>query len=180
MEEIPSAAINRPPENDSSFGSRTIFVGDLSYFCNDQHLRQIFEPFGPLEMVQVKTSKGGQPHLAYGFVRFSNPNSAVAAIKAMDGYILLGRAIRVGWASDNPDQKLPNSRKRPDKSKSDPTAQIHVSFTARDPSYPVTEATLRELYSRFGELVDVTIKKTVFNKVNVFFFLIFICLLFFF
>lgn len=150
--------------NSGPFQTRTIFVGDLSYFCNERHLRELFEPYGELETVQIKSNSAGRRHLAYGFVRFLKSEAAETAIREKNGFILLGRAIRVGWASDNPDKKLPQDKKCADRVKEDPTAQLHVGFVAKDFRFAVTEATLRKLYSQFGDLIDVTIKKNKFSK----------------
>lgn len=152
--------------------SRTIFVGDLSYYCTEEHLYQHFQSFGPIELAQLKTSKDGKPHLSYGFVKYHDSESAAAAIEAMDGKVMLGRAIRVGWASDNPSKKPLRQRKRGEKVRTEPTAQVHVGFNTRDPRVLITEDSLRELYSQFGELVDVTIKKIVTDRVIHFSFLL--------
>jgi RNA recognition motif-containing protein len=55
-----------------------------------------------------------------------------------------------------------------------PSAQIHVSFLSKQVDVLITETTLRSLFSRFGEVVDVAIKKIQFNPVRPFGFLLFI------
>jgi hypothetical protein len=47
-----------------------------------------------------------------------------------------------------------------------PSAQIHVSFLSKQVDVLITETTLRSLFSRFGEVVDVAIKKIQFNPVS--------------
>ncbi len=85
----------------------------------------------------------------------------------MNGSIFLGRAIRVGWALDNPAMKSPLMRQLETKNIKQ-TAQIHVTFSSRNPQCPVTETTLRVVFSQFGEVVDVTINKTLFSPVSSF------------
>lgn len=122
--------------------------------------------FGFSKSVMSRCRDFGRRHFAYGFVRFLKSEAAETAIREKNGFILLGRAIRVGWASDNPDKKLPQDKKCADRVKEDPTAQLHVGFVAKDFRFAVTEATLRKLYSQFGDLIDVTIKKNKFSKVR--------------
>jgi hypothetical protein len=45
------------------------------------------------------------------------------------------------------------------------TAQVHVSFISKQIDYLISEATLRSLFSRFGEVVDVALKKSQFDEV---------------
>jgi RNA recognition motif-containing protein len=147
------------------FGSTTLFLGDLSIFCNEQEIFNLFQPFGPIESVQLKKCEKKKPHLSYGFIKFAYRQSADQALQQTNGQIFLGRAIRVGWAMDNPALKSPKMRMMENKAIKQ-TAQIHVTFTSRNPQLPVTEATLRHVFSRYGEVVDVTINKTMFNKVK--------------
>jgi RNA recognition motif-containing protein len=151
--------------NNADDYSRTLFVGDISLFCDEKSLYELFSPFGVIDSVQLKKCDGDmtKSHLSYGFVKFRTRESAEIALKEVNGVLFLGRNIRVGWAVDHPSRKSPFERFQEQTRRS--TAQIHVTFASRHPTIPVTEASLRSLFSRFGDVVDVTIKKTLFNKV---------------
>lgn len=144
--------------------SATLFLGDLSIFCQESDLYKLFQPYGPIESIDIKRSEKNKPCLAYGFIKFFYRDSAEQAMEAINGMIFLGRSIRVTWALDDPSQKSPIMKLLEEK-KVKHTAQIHISFNSRNAFQPVTEATLRQLFSQFGEIVDVTINKTSFNKV---------------
>lgn len=47
------------------------------------------------------------------------------------------------------------------------TAQIHVSFISKQVDALITEETLRSLFSNYGQVVDVAIKKSKFDHVRV-------------
>lgn len=141
-----------------TINSATLFLGDLSI----QEIYKLFEPFGPIESIQLKRCEKKKPHLSYGFIKFAYRQSAEEALKQVNGSIFLGRAIRVGWALDNPAMKSPLMRQLETKNIKQ-TAQIHVTFSSRNPQCPVTETTLRVVFSQFGEVVDVTINKTLFS-----------------
>jgi hypothetical protein len=66
---------------------------------------------------------------------------------------------RIGWAEKNSPQKQ-NYQSRTFSS-----AQIHVSFLSKQVRFLVSEATLRGLFSSFGEVLDVAIKKSQFEQV---------------
>jgi RNA recognition motif-containing protein len=161
----------------SSANSTTLFLGDLSAYCTDADVLGIFKNFGPIEYIQIKHPPL-KPHLCYGFVKFHYRESAEMALNALNGIILLGRPLRLvcwlvsknhsyfhfyrlGWASSNPTEKnmlaLFQEKKKP-------TAQVHVTFYCPMNAAPVTEAKLREIFDRFGEVLDITINRADFQK----------------
>jgi len=75
--------------------SKRLFVGNLSFEVNEEELRTAFTPYGVSEIV-IPTSHGGQPK-GFGFVEVET-DQAQAAISAMDGKELHGRAIAVSEA----------------------------------------------------------------------------------
>ena len=48
------------------------------------------------------------------------------------------------------------------------TAQVHVSFISKQVDILISEATLRALFGMYGEVVDVALKKSQFDRVSVF------------
>lgn len=74
--------------------STTLFLGDLSAFCSEHELYNIFETFGSIESIQLKgkTSPHSQP--TFGFITYRFHESAERALQVMDGQIVGGRAIR--------------------------------------------------------------------------------------
>ncbi len=71
-----------------------LFVGDLSYFCQEQHLVELFTPYGVVVEARIKRSDKGGRTLMYGFVRMETLKSALEAAKGLNGYTLMGREIR--------------------------------------------------------------------------------------
>lgn len=71
-----------------------LFVGDLSLFCNESDLQVAFSPFGEISEVRMKRNKVTKRHLSYGFVEYTQPNAAVAAMNEMNGKLLNGRALK--------------------------------------------------------------------------------------
>jgi RNA recognition motif-containing protein len=78
--------------------SMNIYVGNLSYSVTSDDLRKAFEPFGDVSSANVVTDKFTGQSKGFGFVEMSNKAHGDAAIKALDGKDLKGRAIRVNEA----------------------------------------------------------------------------------
>ncbi|XP_022877528.1 polyadenylate-binding protein RBP45-like isoform X1 [Olea europaea var. sylvestris] len=78
-------------QGDSDPNNTTIFVGGLDPNVTDDHLKQVFSPYG--ELVHVKIPIGKR----CGFVQFSNRPSAEQALSSLNGTQLGGQSIRLSW-----------------------------------------------------------------------------------
>jgi len=82
---------------------KRLFVGNLDYSTTEDTLRDLFAADGRKVMrVQIIMDREtGQPR-GFGFVEFESDDQAAAALKALDGADVDGRAIRVNIAEDKP------------------------------------------------------------------------------
>jgi RNA recognition motif-containing protein len=80
--------------------SKRLFVGNLSFDVSEDELREVFAPYGASDVV-IPTSDGGRPK-GFGFVEVET-DQAQAAISALDGKELRGRAIAVNEARPKPE-----------------------------------------------------------------------------
>ena len=78
---------------------KRLFIGNLSFDVTEEDLRAAFEPYGATEVV-LPTSETGRPK-GFAFVEVAE-GQAQAAISAMDGKELQGRAIAVDEARPRP------------------------------------------------------------------------------
>ena len=81
-----------------------IFVGNLACTVTDQDLRQLFEPYGAVDTIDVITDhETGRP-CGFGFVDMPERSAARAAITGLHGTDLAGCAFTVNeanwWARD--------------------------------------------------------------------------------
>ncbi len=72
----------------------TIFVGNLSVFCSEQDLEQVFSRYGTILEIRMAKSEDKSKHLSYGFVKFASVASAQLAMLELDGKILCGRPLK--------------------------------------------------------------------------------------
>ncbi|EMR09306.1 hypothetical protein PNEG_02266 [Pneumocystis murina B123] len=77
-----------------------LYVGNIHFNLTEDDLRQIFEPFGELEFVQLQKEHDTGRSRGYGFVQYRDPAQARDALEKMNGFELAGRAIRVGLGND--------------------------------------------------------------------------------
>lgn len=72
---------------------RSLFLGDLSCFCQENEIYDIFSQFGPIDEIRIKRNEEGLG-LGYGFVTFLEMKSAEAALLGADGMVILGRPVK--------------------------------------------------------------------------------------
>ncbi|MCP5319594.1 MAG: RNA-binding protein [Pseudomonadales bacterium] len=75
-----------------------IYTGNLAYSVSDQDLRSAFEAFGKVTSASVIIDRTTGQSKGFGFVEMPNNSEADAAIKALNGQQLNGRALKVNQA----------------------------------------------------------------------------------
>jgi RNA recognition motif-containing protein len=76
-----------------------IFVGNLPYSTTVDEMRRLFEEYGPVHSAKIITDRMTGRSRGFGFVEMDN-EPAQAAIQALDGYEVDGRALRVNQARE--------------------------------------------------------------------------------
>jgi RNA recognition motif-containing protein len=75
-----------------------LYVGNLSWGVTSDDLRAAFSPYGEVSSAQVIMDKMTGKSRGFGFVEMPNPEQGQAAINAINGRDLKGRAVRVNEA----------------------------------------------------------------------------------
>ena len=75
-----------------------LYVGNLPYKADENSVRAAFEPFGQVSAVTLIKDKITGRAKGFGFVEMADDTQAKAAIAAMNGKELLGRALNVNEA----------------------------------------------------------------------------------
>ena len=71
-----------------------IFVGNLAFTATDQDLRQLFEPYGAVDKINLITDRDTGRAKGFGFVEMPDRLTAGSAIQGLHGKDLQGRALR--------------------------------------------------------------------------------------
>lgn len=80
-----------------------LFVGNLPWSVDDDELRELFAEHGDLVSATVVTNRYNGRSRGFGFVEFESADDADAAVEAMQGVEVDGRAINVDMAKSRED-----------------------------------------------------------------------------
>jgi RNA recognition motif-containing protein len=77
---------------------KRLYVGNLTYGTTDASLRQLFEAHGTVTSAQVIIDRDTGRSKGFGFVEMAGDQEAQAAIAALNGQQVDGRALTVNEA----------------------------------------------------------------------------------
>src|SRR5947199_1180196 len=77
---------------------KKLYVGNLAYSVGDSELQQIFEAHGAVQSAQVIMDRDTGRSKGFGFVEMGSDQEAQAAISALNGKEVEGRALTVNEA----------------------------------------------------------------------------------
>ncbi|MBM4117437.1 RNA-binding protein [bacterium] len=81
--------------------SKKLYVGNLPFTATEDEVRELFSKHGTVHSVALITDRDtGRPR-GFGFVEMENHTAAMAAL---DGYEMGGRALRVNEAEERRDR----------------------------------------------------------------------------
>ena len=78
--------------------AKRLYVGNLSYETTDSDLQNLFMPHGAVESARVIMDRDAGRSKGFGFVEMTNGDEAQAAITALNGQEVNGRALTVNEA----------------------------------------------------------------------------------
>ncbi|MHB0956799.1 MAG: RNA recognition motif domain-containing protein [Pirellulaceae bacterium] len=84
--------------------AKKVYVGNLSYGTTDSDLQGMFEEFGSVQSAQVIMDRESGRSKGFGFVEMSSDQEAQAAIDALNGKDVDGRALTVNEAKPREDR----------------------------------------------------------------------------
>jgi len=82
-----------------------IYVGNLSYSVTDGDLEKMFAPHGSVDQAKVIVDRMTDRSRGFGFVEMSDDKEAQAAIEALNGLEMDGRALVVNVARPRQDRE---------------------------------------------------------------------------
>ena len=76
----------------------SIYVGNLSYEVEEDHLKQVFSEYGSVKKVQVSINRETGEKRGFAFVEMGTDAEEAAAIQALLGTEWMGRSLKVNKA----------------------------------------------------------------------------------
>lgn len=83
--------------------AQRIFVGNLPFSATEAQLQQLFAQHGEVTSAEIVKDKFTDRSRGFGFVQMATPEAAAAAIAALNGYQMEGRALTVNEAKPRPE-----------------------------------------------------------------------------
>jgi RNA recognition motif-containing protein len=80
--------------------TKKLYVGNIPFTTTEAILRELFEPHGSIESINVITDRETGRARGFAFVEMDDAASASKAMQALDGQDLGGRSLRVNEAND--------------------------------------------------------------------------------
>jgi cold-inducible RNA-binding protein len=77
-----------------------LYVGNLSWDCDDDDLARMFEPYGDVQKASITLDKETKKSRGFGFVEMESPAAVQKAIDAMNGTTAGGRVLTVNVARE--------------------------------------------------------------------------------
>jgi RNA-binding protein 39 len=91
-----SDSLNLPPGVSAPHHSAMqLYVGSLHFNLTESDIKQVFEPFGELEFVELHRDPQTGRSKGYAFIQYKRPEDAKMALENMEGFELAGRTLRV-------------------------------------------------------------------------------------
>ena len=84
-----------------------IFVGNLAFSTTDHDIRQLFEPYGVVDTINIITDRYTGQSRGFGFVDMPDTAAAKAAIQGLQGKALGGRTLNVNEAKPREPRREP-------------------------------------------------------------------------
>ncbi|KAI0825071.1 splicing factor CC1-like protein [Trametes gibbosa] len=91
--------LNLPPGVSAPHGGMQLYVGSLHFNLTESDIKQVFEPFGELEFVDLHRDPMTGRSKGYAFVQYKRAEDAKMALEQMDGFELAGRTASYAYYS---------------------------------------------------------------------------------
>ncbi|XP_068012704.1 cytotoxic granule associated RNA binding protein TIA1 isoform X2 [Melanerpes formicivorus] len=122
---------------------KTLYVGNLSRDVTEALILQLFSQIGPCKNCKmIMDTAGNDP---YCFVEFYEHRHAAAALAAMNGRKIMGKEVKVNWAT------TPSSQKK------DTSNHFHVFVGDLSPE--ITTEDIKAAFAPFGRISDARVVK---------------------
>uniref|UniRef100_A0A673AHJ3 Nucleolysin TIA-1-like n=1 Tax=Sphaeramia orbicularis TaxID=375764 RepID=A0A673AHJ3_9TELE len=122
---------------------RTLYVGNLSRDVTEPLILQVFTQIGPCKSCKMIVDTAGND--PYCFVEFYDHRHAAASLAAMNGRKIMGKEVKVNWATTPTSQKKDTSSKY----------KYHFHVFVGDLSPEITTEDVKAAFGPFGRISHV-------------------------
>uniref|UniRef100_A0A3Q1H2J9 RNA-binding protein 28 n=1 Tax=Anabas testudineus TaxID=64144 RepID=A0A3Q1H2J9_ANATE len=131
--------------------AQTIFVGSLPASASNERLEEIFSEIGPIKQCFVVREKGTEKCRGFGYVTYSMEEDAQRALKEVKEYD--GKRLSLSVAKKKIKDKK-KAEKNEQQSKGFRKKQMKARLIIRNLSFKCSEDDLKEVFSKFGTVLE--------------------------
>ncbi|CAA9966906.1 Multiple RNA-binding domain containing protein [Pyrenophora teres f. maculata] len=143
------------PEPEAT-NTATLYVRNLNFSTTTERLTEAFKPLSGFRSATVKTKmdpKRGVLSMGFGFVEFNSPETATAALRAMDGHDLEGHKLLIKASHKGADAA--EERRNEDAAKKAASTKIII----KNLPFEASKKDVRALFTPYGQLRSVRVPK---------------------
>jgi len=96
---------NNQSRQGQTTNSRSVFVGNIPYEATEEQIQEIFSQVGPVVSFRLVFDRDTGKPKGYGFVEYRDSQTALSAMRNLNGYEINARALRVYFAEMEKDQQ---------------------------------------------------------------------------
>lgn len=78
-----------------------VFVGNLTFNCTEEQLHDVFSFVGPVKNIRILSDKESGRPKGFAFIEYMDANTALAAIRRLDGTEMNGRKLKVSYSNNS-------------------------------------------------------------------------------
>jgi len=145
---------NKKNENKSCNG---IFINGIPYEATEDELREIFSPYGEIELIKLPKYQDSGRNIGYAHIYYTSPKSASKALE-LDNYTMGKRYLNVSLANKNSEQLNKSEKINPN----DVPIDCLTAFIRNLP-YETTEKEVGDKFRSCGKIKDI---RFVYNSKN--------------
>jgi cleavage stimulation factor subunit 2 len=82
-------------------GGRVVFIGNIPYTVSEEEICRLFEQAGTVVNFRLVYDKETGKPKGFGFLEYTDPDSAATAVRNLNDTTLHGRTLRVDYSNDN-------------------------------------------------------------------------------
>lgn len=71
-----------------------LFVGNLSFFCEERDLQNLFGQYAPVQSIRIVRNDDKTRSLMYGFVAMASNQEAIEMTKLFNNHLFMGRNMK--------------------------------------------------------------------------------------
>ena len=133
-----------------------LFVRNIGFNTTQEELAEFFQKYGDVEESKICTDKNTGKSKGFGFLKFYEKKSAVAAMNDADNIVVGGRNLQIRYSNDK-NSPIRGGGNNNNSGKKGPASEFGI-FVG-NMSYKCNEDDLKKFFKDCGKVLDVRIAK---------------------